>query len=275
MPEPNLIMTSDVLQISGTGFTLNYHLYKGGPKYLLAFHGFGQNSKAYLPLVEQLSNEYTILSFDLFFHGNSHWNINEFLSKNKWASIINDVLIKHEINNFSMAGFSLGGKFALATIESFPNRIDEVFLMAPDGIETSTWYSLATYPFLFRQYFRSMIVKPRRFFRIVNTLKSFQLMDKGILKFAASQMNTIKKRRRVYYSWLIFMELNFDLNQMAKLINENNIKITMLLGEFDKIITEKGMIKLLQHLDKYDLHILPCGHNHLIEYAAKFLKQNH
>ncbi|HNP19308.1 MAG TPA: alpha/beta hydrolase [Fulvivirga sp.] len=253
---------------------IHYYKMGNGPEIILAFHGFGLDGSSFLPFEPCFESKYTVYSFDLFYHGKSYWNNNnEPLSKIFWKEFIAYFLKDHK-GKFSLLCFSLGGKFALATIEAFPERIDKVYFLAPDGIETSKWYSLATYPYLLRQYFKSMIVKPKRFFRIVNFLKSLRLMDKGILKFASSQMNTTKKRRRVYYSWLAFVELYFDLNEIARLINKNNIEVIMFLGEFDKIITEKGMSKLLRNVKKYDLHLLPCGHNHLISHAAEYLNQN-
>ena len=58
------------------------------------------------------------------------------------------------VQNFSLAGFSLGGKFALATLEAFPEKTKGIILLAPDGIKTSFWYSLATYPAFFSKNFQ-------------------------------------------------------------------------------------------------------------------------
>jgi pimeloyl-ACP methyl ester carboxylesterase len=261
--------------ITYQGQLIHYYKMGHGPQIILAFHGFGLDGTSFEPFENQLSEEYTLYCFDLFYHGKSFWkDNNETLTKTFWKNFLT-YFLKDHTENFSLMSFSMGGKFALATIESFPGRIDKVFFIAPDGIKTQMWYSLATYPTFFRNYFKSMIVKPQRFFKILNTVKKLGLFDKGISKFAASQMNNTKKRRRVYYSWVVFKELNFNLKEVANIFNDNQIKLEMYLGKYDKIITEKGMKRLLDQVNDYDLHLLESGHNNLIAHVAAFFKQNH
>ncbi|ELR72360.1 hydrolase, alpha/beta superfamily [Fulvivirga imtechensis AK7] len=242
---------------------------------MLAFHGFGQKGSDFRPLTDVLANEYTVYCFDLFYHGRSYWNNkDEAMTKNFWADFINYFIEQHNISTFSLCGFSLGGKFALSTLESFPEKTEKLILLAPDGIKTSMWYSLATYPVAFKGYFKSMIVKPHRFFNLLNTINKTGWLEKGISKFAATQMNTTKKRRRVYFAWVVFKELKFKLHKLGKLINDHGIEVTMYLGTYDKIITEKGMQKLLKHLNDYKLHVIKSGHNQLIENTARHITRN-
>ncbi|QSE99420.1 alpha/beta hydrolase [Fulvivirga lutea] len=242
---------------------------------MLAFHGFGLTGECFKPICEVLKKEYTIISFDLFYHGKSHWGTpDRKLTKKYWNKLLATFLKELDIDNFSILAFSLGGKFALATLEQFPKRVNEMMMLAPDGIQTQIWYNLATYPVAFQTYFKSMIVKPNRFFNILDLIKKMGLLDKGISKFAASQMNSIKKRRRVYYSWVVFKDLTFDLKKIAQLINENNIGFTMYLGAYDKIITKEGMKKLTSKLKTQETKVLDCGHNNLIDHTAAFLDQN-
>lgn len=249
---------------------LHYAKKGSGSKILLTFHGFGQDYKAFDPVIDQLTDEYTVYSFDLFYHGKSNWSNNEkALSKTFWHQLIEAFTSQHHITNFSILCFSMGGKFALSTIESMPHHIDQVVMMAPDGIKTSMWYSLATYPLFFQKLFKSMIVKPNRFFNIIKMLNKLKLVDKGILKFAKSQMNTVKKRRRVYYSWIIFKDLHFDLSEIANRINQHQVKTLMVLGKYDKIITRQGMNRLLDKVPDSRLLIITSGHNDLIKNASR------
>src|SRR5687768_2686373 len=137
---------------------LHYVKAGNGKHPLLVFHGFGQDHTLYVPLLKSLSKKYTLYIIDLFFHGKSEWNEGEKpLQKSTWKSIVETLLQEQHIDAFSILAYSLGGKFALATIEAFPGRVREAFLLAPDGIKTSFWYSLATYPPVLRKFFKSMI----------------------------------------------------------------------------------------------------------------------
>lgn len=250
---------------------VHYHIFGHGPNVMLAFHGFGQEGDDLKPLAASFQ-EYTIYSFDLFYHGKSYWEaMEEALTKDFWSAFLEEFLRTKKIDHFSICGFSMGGKFVLATLEAHPEKIEKIILLAPDGIKTSMWYNLATYPLVFKNYFRSMIVKPHRFFNLLNFIKKVGLVERGILKFAASQMHTTRKRRRVYYSWMVFKELTFNMERIAALINDHEIELEMYLGKYDKIITPEAMNKLLRHVQDYQLEIIDSGHNQLVEKTASYL----
>lgn len=243
-----------------------------GERTLITFHGFGQNSQVFDGLAESLSDTYTVYAFDLFFHG-SEWPYSEKpLEKDFWTRMMKKFLEEQEIKSFGVLGFSIGGKFALATLEAFSEQVKEIFLLAPDGIKTSMWYSLATYPTAFRNLFKSMIQKPQRFNAIANTAFRLGLIDKGILRFTESQMNTLEKRERVYYSWVVFRHLTFDMNSISRVINQHNIRLVMIVGKFDKIITVKNMQVLLRKVKNYQLEIPETGHNGVVGASIKILK---
>lgn len=235
-----------------------------GSKILLAFHGFGQDHQVFNSFPTNFP-EYTIFSFDIFFHGKSEWSYGEKpMEKEFWNRLVDQFLMQQNIHSFSVMGYSMGGKFALAISERFPNQVKEIFLLAPDGIKTSLWYSLATYPQLLRKLFKSMILKPARFKYIISLARNLHFVDKGILRFAETQMNTEEKRKQVYYAWVVFRHLKFDTAKIATLINSNNTNLTLVIGKHDKIITAKNMEKLLKRVKKYRIEILETGHTGLI-----------
>lgn len=237
-----------------------------GKKTLLLFHGFGQDHRAFQEIIYGVSSEYTCYSFDLYFHGSSSWNKDEQpLEKNEWKSTIETFLRENHLNDISLLGYSLGAKFVLATLEAFPEKVKEIFLVAPDGIKTSFWYSLATYPVLLRKIFKSMIDHQKRFIRLAGFAHTIGLIDKGIIRFIESQMNSEEKRRRVYYSWVVFRHLKFDMVEIAEMINRQQPWLMIIVGKYDKIIKTESMNVLLDHVDQYQLEILEAGHNHLLK----------
>ena len=252
---------------------LHYSKAGNGPVPLLLFHGFGQSREVFLQHAEQLGEFYTLFAFDLFFHGSSTWPMREALEKPDWQEIMSRFLQQEKIDKFHVAGFSLGGKFAFATVESFAPRIGRVVLLAPDGIKTSFWYSLATYPIATRALFRSMILKPGRLHALVVILRKLHLVDNGILRFAEHQMNTEEKRRRVYYSWVYFRHLKFNLNKIAALLNGQKIPLLVITGHYDKIITTANMRGFVKKITQAQLLELQAGHNDLIGKAVGAIRQ--
>jgi len=256
--------------------TLHYTTLGNGPQNLLMFHGFGQDNNSYHALSNVLSSQYTAYIFDLYFHGESRWGYGEApLEKAHWKETLEGFMQKTGVQNFSLAGFSLGGKFALATLEAFPEKTKGIILLAPDGIKTSFWYSLATYPLFFRKIFKSMVYHPNRFQTVVGILHAWGVMDKGLLKFAAYQMNSEEKRKRVYLSWVVFRRLGVDLKKVAALINQYRIPLTVIVGQYDKVIQPKNMEPLLKKVDHYTFETPEVGHTGLIaESGGYFNKLN-
>ncbi|MGE0771710.1 MAG: alpha/beta fold hydrolase [Cyclobacteriaceae bacterium] len=251
---------------------LSYQKAGSGSEALLQFHGFGQDRTAFDSLLSSLGTRYTIYSFDLFFHGNSEWGHGEHpLEKAFVAEMMNAFLESLSIDRFSVMGFSLGGKVAFTMAETMTNRINTLYLMAPDGISTQFWYSLATYPLVFRKYFRGMITHPGYFSSVVKLASKLRLVDRGVLRFANSQMNTEEKRRRVYLTWVVYRHLKFDLPQLARKIAEQQAKLVMIVGRFDKIITATNVKGFVAQIPSGSLHIVDAGHNDLIAKSGSVL----
>lgn len=254
--------------------TICYSVWGSGSKAILTFHGFGQTKAAFKPF-EKALEEYTFYNFDLFFHGKSIWNEKEpYLTKDVWAALISAFLREHQINSFSLAGYSMGGKFVLSILEKFPSQIERIILIAPDGIKTSFWYSLATYPYWIRFLFKKTIHNPILFKRFVKLIRSLGLVDKSLLKFAETQMGTEEKRERVYFSWIVFRGLKFDMKAISTLFNKYEIKLEVFLGKYDKMITERNLQELLNKVRNFKLKTLETGHNKLIAEVAEYYKKH-
>lgn len=164
-----------------------------------------------------------------------------------------------------MAGFSIGTKFLLATLEAFPAQTEELFLIAPDGIKPDFWYNVSTRTALFRNLFKSLINRPGWFFMLLNGLQRLRILPKEVIQFARSQMRTPEKRSQVYHSWVVFRELRVHAHQTAHVINQYHIPVNVLIGKHDRIIDEKKVAPLLQHLEQYSLDIEESGHHQLLK----------
>lgn len=252
---------------------LHYHQFGTGKHIFLAFHGFGQTGYSFKDIADALGTEVTLYSFDLPFHGSSHWKAGELpLLKEHWKEILEKFLVEKEVDRFSVIGFSLGGKLALTTIEKFPTYIETVILIAPDGIKTNFWYAMATYPYVLRKYFRRIVLKPKSFFKMLAAMNRLKLMDRGMLKFAASQMDTIQKRKKVYNTWIIFRKISFGLIPLAAVINEHGFPVSVYIGTYDKIITDSHIKSFLNLIKNKELRLLKTGHNSILKKVAADLR---
>ena len=240
---------------------------------MLAFHGYGENSNAFKKIGEVLAEQYTVYSFDLFFHGRSKWPFgSKALEKEFWAKIVENFLSHENIDSFSMAGYSMGSKFLLTILEACADKTEEIFFIAPDGIATNTWYKMATYPLFLRGVFKLTVRFPKPLFAFMQLMFVLKIMDKGVIRFARSEMDSLVKRKRVYNSWVVFRHLSFDMAVIAALINKHQIPIKMILGKYDKLMTPEGMQVLLNKITDHELIILETGHNRLPDVYAKYLQ---
>ncbi|PRY13691.1 pimeloyl-ACP methyl ester carboxylesterase [Pontibacter ummariensis] len=251
---------------------LHYRVIGQGSRVLLAFHGYGQSSAYYQPMEQALGKDYTIYAFDLFFHGRSHLHKQHMpLQKELLKTFTEHFLEKKGINRFSLMGFSMGGKFALTLVECMPQRVEELFLIAPDGIKTSFWYNIATYPGWLQQLFKRTVLKPELFFKLLRLLDRYNMVHRSLLRFAHNQMDSTPKRLRVYRSWVGFRQLNFDIRHIVRLLNKQKVPVTMFLGQYDQVISPKRVGVFVDALDKGELVILKAGHSHLLQEVATLL----
>lgn len=238
---------------------------------LLVFHGFGQDNQEFEAWVKDLGGKYRLYVFDLYFHGQSTWPSLQPLEKEDWQKIMSQFFTRERIEAFEIVGFSLGGKFALATLEAFPQRTRRIILLAADGIKLNTWYRLATYPTLTRRLFQSMVMFPGRYYALVKFFRRINLVNKGVVRFAESQMNTEEKRRRVYNSWVTFRHLKFDISQIADTLNQHQIPVLIIVGKYDKVIPAANMDRLVSRLHKKQFEVIEAGHNDVVSKAVKFM----
>ncbi|GAA4468029.1 hypothetical protein GCM10023189_52640 [Nibrella saemangeumensis] len=262
--------TPDIQHITYQSFQLAYRQVGYGPAILLAFHGIGQDSGCFLPLADTIGQQFTIYSFDLFFHGASPGPASEefVLTKTDWTRIVSEFLKEKSISRFSVMGFSMGGKFALVIAEAFADRLDQLILLAPDGITISPWYKLATGTALGRALFRYFIDHMPLFSRAGRGLAALGLVDRSVLRFVQSTLSTVDQRERVYRSWVGFRKLKVKLDTLAHTLNHHAVRIRFFVGCFDRVLPVHFTKPLTRRLHTYELIMLKTGHHRLIEKAA-------
>ncbi|KAA0990444.1 alpha/beta fold hydrolase [Dyadobacter aurulentus] len=250
------------------------HHYKlgSGPRILLAFHGIGQDaSTCFQALENTLGLHYTIFAIDLFFHGKSAGANREIVSKTYWKSILSDFLLKNNIADFDIMGFSMGGRFALATLEAFPEKIEHAYLVAPDGISENPLYTLATRNAAGRALFRWTMQKPAFFFKTIQLLTKAGIVQSSLVRFTENVLNTPEKRGTILKSWVAFRDLRFDIAQITHLAKTNNIRIFLITGEFDKLLEQSAVSPLARLLPESQNIQLKSGHTQLVAKAGVWI----
>ncbi|KAA6440169.1 alpha/beta hydrolase [Dyadobacter flavalbus] len=248
---------------------LHCHKLGGGPNVLLAFHGIGQDGiSCFEPFEKNLGNHYTVYAFDLFFHGKSQSLGKQLITKGFWSKLIQEFLDENKILHFDVAGFSMGGRFALATLEAFPERIGNVFLIAPDGISEHPLYTLASRFQPARWLFRHSMRRPETFLRTAGFLQKAGLVNKSLFRFTQQLLDTPQKRQTIYKSWTGFRKLKFDISALYKTALQNNVSIFLFAGKYDKLLKPAHVKKLAEMLPQTQYVVLKSGHTQLVEQAC-------
>ena len=61
------------------------------------------------------------------------------------------------------------------------------------------------------------------------------------------------------------------MKKIARLINENNIRLTIIVGKYDRVIRPENMKQLLRHVKDYKFEVLESGHTGLIHESLHLL----
>lgn len=255
-----------------TDSSLPYTPLGHGPKVLLAFHGVGQDGAGcFGPALQSLGAQYTIYAFDLPFHGQNRDAAFEVVSKAEWQKSIRHFLEETGIIRFDIAGFSMGGRFALATLEAFPEHIDRAFLIAPDGVSEHPLYSLATRIPPARWMYGWLMRHPKVFFPGVQAAQTLKLASKSLVRFTQQVLNTPEKRQTIYRSWVAFRELRFDIPAVVRTAKAQQVEIFLFAGIYDSLLKPKAVRKLAYLLPKDRYIELKSGHTRLVEHAAAWI----
>lgn len=255
---------------------LHYHRLGHGPTILLAFHGVGQNGAGcFESFREHLGNYYTIYAFDLFFHGQSkgirgsdEFRIDDVVTKELWHQLLTAFLSENQITRFDVTGFSIGGRFALATLEAFPERIDNAFLLAPDGISEHPIYRLATGTAFTRRIFSSVMNNANLIVKVAELLQKTRLLPAGLVRFTQYMLATPERRQTLLRSWILFRQLQFNIPALYQKSLADNISVFLLIGKSDQVLRRSQVKKLSDLLPPSQFILLSCSHTRTVEQAA-------
>ena len=217
------------------------------------------------PHLKSLEDCFTCYVFDLYYHGKSDWP-EHVITHQVIRDTIGAVLVKEKINNFSLLGFSLGGRICISLLSSFPERCQGIFLLAPDGIYRSPWYRLSTHPSS-NWLFKYFMWHPSRFDQLINIFDRSGLVDKSLIRFSKKELSTQISRRRVYFTWTNYKPLQIHPEVFKKLLQTSNVICWLYLGSKDEIIHPKSILPLIQPHPNVVVHLLEAKHNHMIQSA--------
>jgi pimeloyl-ACP methyl ester carboxylesterase len=253
------------LQIPGLG-KVHFHEYGSGPKPMLAFHGYGMTGKQFHVLKNSILTKYHVYGFDHFFHGESAlegWSEKQIL-EGMPREIVRAYLAEwfkiYSEQKVSLLAYSIGANLALVLLEEYAELIEEVILMAPDGLSVyKGFHFLQHHPvgkYLFRRVTKSKWLAPR----LLKTLKKVRFIDDSLYTIAYSEIDTEKKRLDVYYTLNLIRLLKPRTDTVIRLVNQHRIRLTLIFGRDDELFPKSAAMAFIEQLDKARVLEVPLGH---------------
>jgi len=231
-----------------------------GPRVLLAFHGFHNDASIFLPLMQHLKEKFTLVSIDLPGHGATKWSL-PFFEKKDLMALVQGCRQDQHVEKISLIGYSLGGRVCLNIIEQQPDWIEEVFLLAPDGLEYNVWYALATQNFWGKQVFRYMCRKPEAVLRKFEWLRKLRLVDESRYKFAKTKLADDRVRNALAYVWPVMSHLIPDRIKVKNYLNKYEIALHLFSGKYDRIFPPDRSKRFITGIKNAGMHLIDTGHN--------------
>lgn len=266
------------LHLPGLG-KVHFHEYGNGQKPLLAFHGYGMTGKQFHVLEQSILLEYKVYGFDHFFHGESTltgWTEKQILSgmpKAMVKSYLEEWFKIYGKQRFSVMAYSIGANLALILVEEFADMIDEVILMAPDGLPAYKGFHFLTHNWIGKLLFGHLIKSKWQAPRLLKALKKLHIIDDSLYTIAYNEIDTPKKRLDVYYTLNLIKQLKPDIDKVTQLINKYDIKCRLIFGKYDNLFPMPAAGNFIGKLNKVDVDEVSLGHWLVTPALDEYLKK--
>ena len=256
---------------------INYYRFGSGNRLVLCFHGYGEDGSTYAFLEKLAGAEYHFIALDLPFHGSTDWMEETDFLEFDLVHIIQQILEKDTTfsgKQFSLMGYSLGGRIALSLYHSRPELVDRIVLLAPDGLKINPWYWLATQSWAGHRFFAFTMKHPSWFFGFLKGMNKLGMVNTSIFKFVNYYIGDEKVRMDLYNRWTSLRRFKPNLSHIRLLIRQHKTPVRLLYGKHDRIILPIRGEKFMTGIENYcTLTILPSGHQVLQEKYIEEIKK--
>lgn len=257
---------------------INYFRLGNGPRTAICFHGYGEKAEMFGFFEKYAGDQFTFISLDLPFHGLTDWQEGLDFTPGDLLQITDSILEQEKYHpgtrELVLMGFSLGGRMALSLYQLFPERIEKLLLMAPDGLKVNGWYWLATQTRIGNRFFGYTMKRPQWFFGLLKILNSLHLVNTSIFKFVRFYIGDTAARDLLYKRWTAFRKLKPDLEKVKSYILLHQTKVRLVYGRHDRIILPVVGDKFRSGIEDHcTIAIIHSGHQVLHEKHADELLQ--
>jgi|SRR5690554_4787905 len=257
------------------GLSMQYSVRGYGKQVLFTFHGFGRSHRDFQTFCKSLYDEFTIYSFDIFFHENTTIGDRkpdkEPLQPEELKAYFAAFMKSINSEKIWIMGYSLGGRVALKMAEIMPDKIGGLYLFAPDGLIVNPWYALLSFTAPGRGIFRYFINQNRLFLKILDVAFRVGMVSEKRKSFILTHIKTTELQWQVYNVWTFLRKIQPKIKKLGTILSKNETTVDLFLGKYDRIIPVKNAKRLKKVFPKIKMHVLECGHIMLTPQVAKVI----
>lgn len=237
---------------------IHWTVFGQGMPLLIAIHGFGDTGASFERL-RSLEQHFTVYALDIPFHGQTHWNAPTYTAQDL-CEIILDVVKHSGRKYFSMMGHSYGARIILTLLPELHQQIEELYLLAPDGIQGKSGRAARLSPIWLRRKLVRLVEPPDRFFAFLRLIGARYWMPKNSYDFVHLHLSRPHRRKRTFGTWLSMAHFRLEPRQARQVLRTYPIPTQVFLGEDDKIIPPKAGLFLKSGTPNVALYFLAAGH---------------
>ncbi|WP_027002995.1 alpha/beta fold hydrolase [Hugenholtzia roseola] len=233
-------------------------------KYLIFFGGLGQQA-AHLKLQTRYPDRHLLIFTPHFYE------VGKVLEKREIQLCLSNLFDLYQIQTFTLLGYSLGSRLAMEVALLFPEKVEKLTLLAPDGILPNFWYRAATSFWgspLFQIFLK--LERNKHFFsKLILSGLDFSkklggkfLLFREVLFFLQSE----KKTQELENQWLLYAKIEARENRKQLFPASKNkaawqgFETELIVAESDALLFVKKFKKWQKKRPYIQLKIIKASH---------------
>jgi len=256
---------------------LHYYKYGTGEEHMLCFHGFGMHGKQFRELEQELGKKYTFWGFDLFFHKATKLTdqtldtVKAGLTKKALAGLILKFCNAHNIDRFSVIGYSMGTHYATTIAEELPEKINEYIVAAPSSIKPGNIIQFFSRSKLGNKIIEKVSLSKNTMVNMLNMFKRARFIDAESHRILLNEIETHELRFNLYASLTYLRFLITDEAKLIHVLNMHPIRSIFVFGRNDKAYPINIGKTFLPQIKNAEILNLNEGHKLINKDLAKVL----
>lgn len=243
-----------------------------GERLLIALHGFADRARLFAVLEKALGERFTMVAFDLPFHGQTTWP-HETFTKDDLLAIVRQIQQRLKCERLSLMGFSFGARLAQALLPDLLPKLDRLLLLAPDGIRTQGMWLATRTPMWVRRWLARTLQEPTLVLRLVALGRRLGVIPPLVAQFLRFNLSRPERRRRMFGCWLALNSFHLSRRTLRAIWEQSALPVDIFIGTKDDTIHGKTIHRLAHGLPHVRLFPLPSGHRIVSEALAERMMQ--